>query len=157
MRPLDGVSTVALIFLFSFAIERIVRGILFCLAWFDWFDPEADPDEEPEDRVKRNRPRAGAALSFALSAAGASAILWAFELSGILSILGLKSGQHWLDFILTVLVLASGADRLGEVMKSHGAPKASAAPPPLVVTGTLHFDESSIRLKAGNPQAGLEG
>lgn len=156
VKPLDGASTIALVILFSFAIERIVTGLLFCLAWFGWFDPAGEKGEEPEDRDKRHRLRTASAIYFALAAAGAGGILWAFQLTGILTILGLKAENHWLDSVLTVLVLACGADRLADTMKTHGMgrPAAAKAPDPtLVVTGTLHFDESSIQLRAKDRQS----
>lgn len=149
-KPLDGVSTVALIFLFSFAIERVVKGILFCVAYSGLMDPERQLDEKPEEKVKRYRQRSLALLSFFLSACAAMFILWIFDLHGILNILGLKQEKHWLDFAVTALVLAAGAERLGDVMKTYGAPKAPPDDPPLVVTGTLHFDDSSIQLKANH-------
>ena len=138
---LDGVSTIALVLLFSFAIERLVSGIRFVAAWAGWLDPEAASDAAE----KRSIERKSTAIFFFVAVGASIATILFFHLKGILQILGLKQEDPYgLDFCLTVLVLAAGADRLGDVFKTYGGSKSeSKSEPPLQVTGTLHLDEGS--------------
>ena len=144
---LSGVSTIALILVLSFAIERVVSGIRFLFAWTGWLDPESVSNAEERRELERR----STALFFFLSVVASILAVRFFQLKGILQILGLRQADPYgLDFGLTVLVLAAGADRLGDVFTTYGGGKSeSKSEAPLQVTGTLHLDEGTeARLSA---------
>jgi hypothetical protein len=138
-HTLDGVSTVALLLLFSFAIERIVSAVRFLAAWAGWFDPDA----ESNAAKRRDRERTGAVLAFLLATALSIVILTVFDLHGVLFILGVKQEPLLWDYFLTVLVMVAGADRLGELFKASGTKLEAKLEQPLEVTGTLRLDPAS--------------
>jgi hypothetical protein len=141
---IDGFSAIALVLVVSFAIDRLVRGLLFALSyWGMWArrfpDPELD-DVRSSPRIQRNQK-----LIYFLFAAslGMIAIGW-FGRVRILGALGFTNVNPWLDILVTGLILAGGADRTEQVLKSLGASgsQADAKPSaPIEITGRLIIDE----------------
>jgi len=138
-HTLDGISTMALLLLFSFAIERVVNAVRFLTAWAGWFDPDAEPD----GAKRRDRERTASVLSFLLATVLSMVTLTLFDLHGVLFILGVKQEPLVWDYCLTVLVMVAGADRLGELLKASSPKLEAKSEQPLEVTGTLRLDPAS--------------
>jgi hypothetical protein len=138
---LDGISAIAVLLLAAFAIDRIVTAILFLLgfipAWSRVFSDE----------------KRGKLIYFTFAAVFSAGVVVALSGmrtvdatgqagTGILYALGFK--QHWIDVVLTMLILMGGAERISEVLKNIDASKAvSDKPAPIEITGKLTLDEGS--------------
>ena len=138
---LDGISAIAVLLIAAFAIDRIVTAILFLLgfipAWSRMFSDD-----------KRNK-----LIYFVFAAVFSAGVVVALSGmrtvdatgqagTGILYALGFK--QHWIDVVLTMLILMGGAERISEVLKNIDASKAvSEKPAPIEITGKLTLDEGS--------------
>lgn len=141
---IDGLSAIALVLVVSFAIDRLVRGSLFLLAyWSVW--AKAFPDPELDDvprsaRADRNRRLIYFILAGSL---GMGALGWVGRVR-ILAALGFTNVNPWLDILVTGLILTGGADRTEQILRSLGAsgPHADMAPAaPIEIRGRLTIDE----------------
>jgi hypothetical protein len=143
---IDGFSALALVIVVAFAIDRLVRGLLFALSywplWARMFpDPALDgaPDSAPAERNRK-------LIYFAL--AGSLAVIALAWVGGvrILTALGFTNVNPWLDVLITGLILAGGADRTEHILRSVGAsgPTAEAKQSaPIEITGRLMVTEES--------------
>jgi hypothetical protein len=138
---LDGISAIAVLLIAAFAIDRIVTAILFLLG----FIPAWSRTFSDDKRAKL--------IYFVFAAVFSGGVVVALSGmrtvdatgqagSGILYALGFK--QHWIDVVLTMLILMGGAERISEVLKNVDASKAgSDKPAPIEITGKLTLDEGS--------------
>jgi hypothetical protein len=136
---IDGVSAVALILIASFAIDRMVRGLLFVLAfWRPWAASFPDPDEPTTTPALKKRGRI-AYLGFAVVLS--TIVLAWYGGVRVFSAMGFIGIPTLLDTVVTGLILVGGAERTDAILKSlsgGGGSEAAAAPAtPLQITGTL--------------------
>jgi hypothetical protein len=137
---LGGLSAVAVILVAAFAIDRIVTAILFLLSfwgrWDDRFNPLKKTGELERERAQRWQKLA----YFAFAGVFSVIVIIALDGKGILYHIGFK--QHWIDLVLTALILMGGAERLAELLKGPGASSSSASSdPPITITGTLQLED----------------
>ena len=140
--PLDGVSTVALLVLLAFVIERVVSGVLFFMGSIGALsDPAAA--ENTAARVRAERIQQWWRFFFAGLLTAGVLVVW--DDLGVLRFFGQGHAglPRWIDPAITWVVLLGGADRIAALVKlpGAGAPPVTA-PPPLQVTGTLKLDDS---------------
>lgn len=143
MRPLDGVSAIALIMIASFAIDRIVTAVLFLLSFIPGFpDPNAALGQEQLAYSQKLYKLCYFSLAGVLGVLAMAA--WAQI--RILSALGVPAGEMT-DILITGIVLMGGADRIASVLKTPGASgvEKKAEAEPVRVTGTLIVEEESPR------------
>ena len=150
MNPADklgGASVVAFVLLVAFAIDRIVRGILFVLSSSHaWKAKYPDPDwMKDDDPGKPGAVRSRKIWYFALSLPLCVAVL-AMVGTGMLHHVGFASGP--LDFLLTLLILMGGSQQVSEFTKSF-SPVGAPREPEVKVTGTLELDEGRGARAAG--------
>ena len=138
---LDGISAIAVLLIAAFAIDRIVTAILFLLGFIPAWTRAFSDDK----RAKL--------IYFVFAAVFSAGVVVALSGmrtvdatgqagSGILYALGFK--QHWIDVVITMLILMGGAERISEVLKNIDASKAvSDKPAPIEITGKLTLDEGS--------------
>jgi hypothetical protein len=121
MTRVDGFSAIALVLVVSFAIDRLVRGLLFVLsyssAWASRFPDPAFNNGPISAEAERNRRLIYFVLAGSL---GMIALGWVGQVR-ILSALGFTNVNRWLDILVTGLILAGGAERTEQVLKSLGA------------------------------------
>jgi hypothetical protein len=121
MTRVDGFSAIALVLVVSFAIDRLVRGLLFVLsyssAWARRFPDPAFNNGPVSAEAERNRRLIYFVLAGSL---GMIALGWVGQVR-ILSALGFTNVNRWLDILVTGLILAGGAERTEQVLKSLGA------------------------------------
>lgn len=145
---IDGISAIALVVILSFAIDRIVRGLFFALAYIPAW-ARAFPDPEFDDVARPRRAEANRRLVyFVVSAALAMVAIGWFGDVRLLAALGFASVHPLLDVVVTGLVLTAGAERTDHILRSLGA--GSAEPPapkptPIEITGRLTIDEQGKR------------
>lgn len=156
---LDGVSTVAVLAIASFAIDRVVTAVLFLLSFLQVV-PDPALIESPPARIAAEKRYK--AIYYFSSAALIVIFLWLYRDVGVLSVLGLTPtptptatgapapvelpGRSLMDTFLTFVVLLGGADRLSAYMKSNGSSHAEKpAPQQLQVTGRLSLQEGAAK------------
>ncbi len=147
---IDGVSAIAIILIASFAIDRIVNGLLFLLSlfkpWRKWF-PDPNTIMEPGERA--NAKRKQTVLYFILAGIlGIVVLAWYGEIRIFKAVLG-RDINPILDTIVTGLTLVAGADRIAEIMKLPGAPgKEKPSSRPVEITGKLVLENPPQNFKS---------
>ncbi len=143
---IDGFSALALVVVVAFAIDRLVRGLLFALSYLPLWarrfpDPALDggPESAPAERNRR-------LIYFAF--AGSLAVIALAWVGGvrILAALGFVNVNPWLDVLVTGLILAGGAERTEHILRSVGASGAGAETKqsaPIEITGRLMVTDES--------------
>ncbi len=149
--PLDGVTVLAVILIASFAIDRIVTGLLVALsfipAWRKRF-PEASTVSDPEEKVvAENKQKT---VYFVLAAIlGIGVLAWGGNIR-------LFTALHFpvnpiLDSVITGLILVAGADKLSGVMNMMGSggggSQSQQASAPIEITGKLVLERSEDVVK----------
>ena len=143
---IDGVSGIAVVLIASFAIDRIVSGLLFVASLFAarsrvFPDPALLESGPARSRAEKKQK----VLYFLLAGVLAMGVVGAVGNVRILSALGFST--HWLlDIIFTGLLLMGGADRVAELLKMAGAPGGEKpASRPIEITGRLTLEDSGRR------------
>ena len=145
---MGGVSVIAFVLLLSFAIDRVVAGILFALSWSErWRHLCPDPDTLADPHEKAAAQRAHKTAYF-IFAALFSVVLLRFVGSGVLAQMGFRPGN--LDLLLTALIVMGGAERVSAFSNSlQPSSENVVSEPPLHITGTLTLEEGTIRRLRG--------
>jgi len=145
---MGGVSVIAFVLLLSFAIDRLVTGILFALSWSKrWRTICPDPDEltDPHEKAAAQRAQKTAFFVFA---APFSILLLRLVGSGVLTQMGVQPGKF--DLFLTALIVMGGAERVSAFSSSlQPSAESVVSEPPVHVTGTLTLEEGTIRRLRG--------
>jgi hypothetical protein len=145
---MGGVSVIAFVLLLSFAIDRVVAGILFALSWSErWRNlcPDADELADPHEKAAAQQAQKTAYFVFA---ALFSVVLLRLVGSGILAQMGFMPGN--LDLFLTALIVMGGAERVSAFSTSlQPSSEQVVSEPPLHITGTLTLEEGTIRRLRG--------
>ncbi len=151
----DALQTIALILIGSFAIDRVVSGLFFLLAYNDdlraSLDPSGITDPREQADAKRNY-----RLLYAIFGGYLSIVVMAgymnLRLFSTAAVPGAEViGQYQLlDIVLTGLVLLGGADRLAEFLKMPGTSGGATQPEaPLEIRGTLVLQQSAANSETG--------
>jgi hypothetical protein len=151
---IDGLSAIALVLIVSFAIDRLVRGLLFLLSyWGFWARQFPDPTlvgGRTSPKKERNRKLVYFLLAGSL---GVIALGWAGGVR-ILAAIGFTNVHPWLDILVTGLILAGGADRMDHLLRAVGGSGSTPDPvpaAPLEITGRLTIDDQGNRLLEVRP------
>jgi hypothetical protein len=140
---IDGISLLVLILLASFAVDRVVRAVLFLLGFLPfWRRLAPDPDDPTTGYQAAQRHR----LVYALMAGGLAigVLSWLGKVR-ILAALGFMQVDPLIDTLFTGLLVMGGADRVEILMQKLGAGStagAARAATPVEITGHLRIDES---------------
>ena len=137
---IDGVSALAVLVIASFAIDRVVTGLLFVLVFIGhWVrilpDPELIEDEDdeyvnagdeelpkPSAKVRRLKAeRTQKLLYYVLAGLLGGVVLAWFGNVRIFEALGFKAINPILDSVMTGLILIAGADRVAALLRLPGA------------------------------------
>ena len=138
-HDLGGISVIAFIFVLSFAIDRIVNGLLFALSYSQhWRRICPDPVRVPEGTARVLAERSQKIAFFVFAGAFSGLVLWMVG-SGILHQVGFAEGP--LDLFMTGLILIGGAERVSEVSQSFALARSHASEAPLEIKGTLTLEE----------------
>ena len=135
---LNGVNAITLILIVSFAIERIVAGVMFLLSFTPSFpDPAGAENPAARARAEKSSQLIRGVLALFLVVAALSY----YKNVRVLAAIGLPAGPL-LDDVLTGIILFGGADRIGALLKAPGEVRSDrAAPQPIQVTGKLLLDD----------------
>ena len=147
---LEGITAIAALLIASFAIDRIVAGILFLLSFSGaWNRRFPEPQLVKDDELRYKAEKKLKLMRTVLSALIALPLLAWYGEVRILAAVGFETVNPILDQVLTGFILIGGADRIGEVLKwggiqgGHaGAPEKGAAQQPIEITGKLTLESS---------------
>lgn len=141
---LDGVSAVAVIAIASFAIDRIVSGVLFVISLVGLMsDPQTI--QNPPRRLRAEKWHK--VIYFVFAAALSIPVLAFYGQIRIFKALGFADMPGLIDASITGLILVAGADRLAEFQRFAGARAAAKAEEqakpsePVQVVGRLFLEE----------------
>ena len=141
MPRLDGITVIAMVLIASFAIDRIVTGMLFLLSFNDrWTRRFPDPDAvmDAAERVRaRNTQKL---LYYCFGGVLAVVVLGWYGKVRVLAALGFPTNAV-LDTLLTGLILVGGSDRVADLLKMPGARAEKPEPRPITIQGTLVLEE----------------
>jgi len=139
VHDLGGISVIAFVLLLSFAIDRVVNGILFALSYSKyWRRLCPDPIRVPEGTERALAERAQKIAFFGFASVLSGIVLWMVG-SGILHQVGFAEGP--LDIFMTGLILIGGAERVSEFSKSLSTTPSAAHESPVEIKGTLMLEE----------------
>jgi UDP-N-acetylmuramyl pentapeptide phosphotransferase/UDP-N-acetylglucosamine-1-phosphate transferase len=137
---LGGLSAVAVVLIAAFAIDRLVAALLFLLSLWGRWDDRFNPLKKNGEIEREKAQRSLKLVYFLLAGALSVVVIIALDGKGILYHIGFK--QHWIDLLLTALILMGGAERLAELLKGPGAAGSTASSdPPITITGTLQLED----------------
>ena len=144
---LDAVTVAALLGIASFAIDRTVRTLLFVLSYLkSWSAAVPDPLFLKDDSERIRAEKRQKVVYVLLATLFSMPILFLLGFKGILYALGFKKPA--LDFLLTLLVLVAGSDRIGEFVKMGGSPSAGpekSAAPAIEIKGRVVLEEATFK------------
>ncbi len=146
----DGVTAIAMILIASFAIDRIVVGLLFLFGFLPGWKrafPEPALLADPGARAGAERKRK--LIYFVFAGVLAGLFLAGYGQDRILKAAGFSINPI-LDTIMTGLILMGGADRMTELLKMVGvqnAEKLEAPARPIEITGRLILEEPADKVE----------
>jgi hypothetical protein len=139
VHDLGGISVIAFVLLLSFAIDRVVNGLLFALSYSKhWRRICPDPIRVPEGTERALAERAQKVAFFCFAAVFSGVVLWMVG-RGILHQVGFAEGP--LDLFMTGLILIGGAERVSQFTKSFASAPAVTHEAPVEIKGTLMLEE----------------
>ena len=149
---IGGVSVVAFVLLLSFAVDRLVTGVMFLLSCSEhWRNICPDPAAATDPVEKSDAVRAQKIAYLVLAGVTSGVVLWMVG-GGILHRVGFTQGP--LDLFLSALVLLGGAERVSDFNASLSAKRdAVVAEQPVKITGTLTLEEGTIARLRGERAA----
>jgi len=141
-----GVNAIALVLVASFAIDRVVNGVLFLVSYSEFWRRKF-PDPALVDADRRVAAQKKQKLIYFVFAGLLGTVLLAyFGQVRVLSSLGVPANPY-LDVFITGLILMGGADRVAELLKATGAGGAGAerspSSGPIEIKGTLTLEQPS--------------
>jgi hypothetical protein len=143
MPRLDGVSVIAIIVIASFAIDRIVTGLLFLLSLNKrWSQRYPDPALTADPALRATQQNRLKVWYFTFAAILAIPVWAGIGQVRLLESLGFPTNRLF-DVIVTGLILVGGSDRVAEVLKPAGArgAGAKAEPAPITIQGSLVIED----------------
>ena len=157
---IDGVSAIAVVLILSFAINRIVTGLMFVLSFLKpWSRLVPDPTllEDGQQRAKAERKRRLA--YYVLATVLAIGVFAGYGTVRILSVSGFPSINPVLDIVLTGLILVAASERIAQMLTARTAAggemsAVETGSKPVEITGTLTLVEPADRGRAATAVAG---
>lgn len=141
----SGLTVAALLLVASFAIDRVVSGLLFLLSFFPpWRSAFPEPQLLTKSAEKYRARKVQKLLYFSLSAVAAVVLVAKFPDFMVLKKLGfaISGGLEFWDQAFTIIALIGGADRIADLADSPGTAGKTQSEP-LEITGTVTLIESN--------------
>jgi hypothetical protein len=152
-----GALTILLIA--AFGIDRLVTGLFFLLSFSDDLRPLLVEDPaHPNDRAARARRLIYAIVAGYLGIVVVAGILQV-RLFDMAAPMGAKPNPL-VDALLTGMILAAGADRIADIVKSFGTGAVAAKKPedkPVEITGRLILEHPVSATVGGVTEPAFEG
>ena len=149
MPKVDGVTAVAVVLIASFAIDRIVTGILFLLGFLGaWKRRFPDPSLQEDPAARADAEKRQKLLYFCLAGLLSIPLLAGLGKVRILAAVGFQTDPIF-DIIVTGLILMGGSDRVAELLKMHGGGVEKSEPRPITINGKLVLEGGGPSPSAG--------
>ncbi len=146
---IDGVSAIAVILIASFAIDRIVTGILFMLSFLKpWtrFFPDPTTITDAAERLATEKKHKF--LYFGLAGILSIGVLAGYGGVRIFKVVAFPGIDPVLDTIVTGLILVAGSDRIATLINlggASGAERSAPASQPIEITGKLILEGGTVK------------
>ena len=169
MNPiiLDPTKVIALILIASFALDRIVTGILFLLSYRkDWRKRFPDPASMPPGETQVEAARKYKLLYGSIAAFLGVVVIAGYLKIRLLELMGLITldpvpappatapfpTKQIFDALITGLLLTGGAERVAEILKmmSGGSGEAKSQSKPVEITGRLVLEKEPEQSKSAS-------
>ena len=150
---IDGVSAIAVILIASFAIDRIVTGILFMLSFLKpWTRRFPDPKSITDFTERLAAEKKQKFIYFALAAILSIGVLAGYGGIRIFKVVAFPGINPVLDAIATGVVLVAGSDRIASLInmgEASGTEGSASASQPIEITGKLTIEGEAEKQLAG--------
>ncbi len=146
MNSIGGVGTLVLILVLSFAIERVVKAILFLLSfvgpWTRWV-PDPLTLEDATGRTKADRKQK--LIYYTFAGFLGLIVVAIYGNVRVFRALGYQAGNVVLDAITTGIILMAGSDFISKLMQMSGiGGGAESSTQPIEITGKLILESSNV-------------
>ncbi len=144
-NAIGGGNIIALLFILSFAIDRVVYGLLYILSWLrPWRRLMPDPKTVQDTDARERAIRKQKLVYFVLAGVLAIVILVHGKLAGVgvFSAIG-TDVPDYLEIIVTALVLIGGSDFIGKLVNVTGSSGIESASTPIEITGSIKLEDST--------------
>ncbi|MEE8623940.1 MAG: hypothetical protein ACE10H_10480 [Candidatus Binatia bacterium] len=145
MTNIGGMNVIVLVIVVSFAIDRIVTGILFSLSFLEAWNSRFRDPRTVQDITQRVRAENIQKLSYFVFAAILAIIVLAFFGNiRILQALNAEDISPVLDIALTGFILVGGSDFLGKLLQMSGVYGGQeSVSRPIEISGRLVLEQPS--------------
>ena len=141
---IDGVSAIAVILIASFAIDRIVTGILFMLSFFKpWTRHFPDPKSITNLTERIAAEKKQKFIYFALAGILSIGVLAGYGGIRIFKVVAFPGINPVLDAIATGVILVAGSERIASLInlgEASGTGESAPASQPIEITGKLTIE-----------------
>ena len=137
-----GINAIALVLIASFAIDRIVTGILFLLAYSPTWRKRY-PDPATVDDIHRAHAERTQKVTYALLAGLVGLLVAWLGQVRVLAALGVPTVAA-LDIVVSTLVFMGGSDQVSVLVKGAGVGSRSgkaSSPEPIQIKGSLTLEQ----------------
>lgn len=146
MSSIGGISVLVLILVLSFAIDRVVRAVLFLLSflhrWTQWV-PDPPTIEDPANRTKAEKRQK--LVYFAFAGFLGLIVVAVYGDVRVIKALGYDANKV-LDTIATGIILMGGSDFISKLLQMSGIGGGTeSSPQPIEITGKLILESSNIK------------
>jgi hypothetical protein len=145
MAGIGGISTLVLILILSFAIDRVVKALLFLLSFAGlWTKRFPDPLllEDPTQRAKAEKQQK--LIYYTFAGLLGLIVVAIYGNVRVFQALGYQAANVGLDAIATGIILMAGSDVISKVMQVSGMGGTSeSSSQPIEITGKLILENKS--------------
>ena len=146
MSSIGGVSTLVLILVLSFAIDRVVKAVLFSLSfvepWARWV-PDPLTLEDPMGRTNADRKQKF--IYYAFAGVLGFIVVAIYGNVRVFQALGYEAASVILDAIATGIILVAGSDFIGKLLQMSGIGGGTeSSKQPIEITGKLILESSRV-------------
>lgn len=141
---IDGISAIAVIVIASFAIDRIVTGLLFLLSFLDRWERAFPDPSTVEDVLERGRAEKKQKLGYFIFAALLGVVVCWYGKLRIFFALGFTDTPQVFDILATALTLTAGSDRIAALLNlNSGMQGEKTSARPIEITGKLVLENAT--------------
>ena len=141
---IDGISAIAVILIASFAIDRIVTGLLFLLPFLKQWERAFPDPVTVNDTLERVRAERKQKLVYFILAGLLGVVVCWFGKLRMFSALGFPDMPQVFDILASALILTAGSDRIAALLNLPGAVEGEkTVTRPIEITGKLVLENAT--------------
>ena len=152
---IDGISAMAVVLIASFAIDRIVTGLLFLLPFLKQWERVFPDPVTVNDAVERVRAEKKQKLVYFILAGLLGIVVCWFGKLRMFSALGFPDMPQVFDILASALILTAGSDRIAAILNLPGAVEGEkTVTRPIEITGKLVLENAAEKKAPQNVAPG---